>query len=255
MAVARIAERHLSASARKAVEDLLRGDPDPKSNTFVTASAWADDAKSDQDAHWHYINYHFRTDGKSTDNKPLPENVVWAIERFSRELGDTSLPRERRRTALKYLIHFVGDVHQPLHAVARDTDQFPKGDRGGNDFRLIGPPGLSPAPRTLHFLWDLGGGLFPPIARPLNADRQAQLDRIVDDIARLHPKDSNPLERDLDPKVWAQESLFHAQRSVYNLEEQAVPSPLYLAHCQALSAQRASLAGYRLARLLNRILR
>lgn len=254
MVVAAIAEKRLTPAAKAAVANLFQGDTSGKTNNFVTCSAWADDIKSQKDAHWHYINLHFRSDGRPTPNKPLEENVVWAIEKFAREVGDRTLPREQRRNALKYLVHFVGDVHQPLHAVARDTDEHPKGDRGGNEFKVVGR-GLDPEPRSLHFLWDIAGGLFPTIERPLTATGTSMLSKLAQDIENLFPERVFPGASELDPKQWAAESLALAQSSLYNLEPNAQPTKLYLAYCQSLSAERAAVAGYRLARILNRVLR
>ncbi len=132
MVVASIAYRNLTPKVRQRAEELLKFVADEKSNTFITASCWADDHKNNADREWHYIDLHFRADGTPTANrKPPTENVVWAIEKFSRVLADKRAKPEERGIALRYLLHFVGDIHQPLHCVARDTDLFPNGDRGG----------------------------------------------------------------------------------------------------------------------------
>lgn len=53
-------------------------------------------------------------------------------------------------TAMRFLIHYTGDVHQPLHATARVNTEFPAGDRGGNSFHLTSREGA----KNLHAVWD-----------------------------------------------------------------------------------------------------
>lgn len=56
---------------------------------------------------------------------------------------------------LRLLIHYIGDIHQPLHASSRYTIDYPKGDEGGNDFRIkVTHKGLGERPNNLHSLWD-----------------------------------------------------------------------------------------------------
>jgi hypothetical protein len=254
MVIASIAEDNLTPAARLQINALLSGDPDPRSNTFVTSSCWADDTKNKQSAPWHYHDIFFRTDGKEVLNEQEGESALTALDQFTKVLRDrTKTPGERLR-ALKFIVHIVGDLHQPLHCVARETDALPKGDRGGNDFKVISPKGWDPAPRNLHFLWDLGGGLFMPVPRPLTAEGDSQISLLKLEIKRLHPERSFPQARDLNPVNWLPEGMKLARELVYNLPENSVPSPVYLAHAQATSARQAALAGYRLAALLNSLL-
>jgi hypothetical protein len=51
---------------------------------------------------------------------------------------------------LRLLIHYIGDIHQPLHATSRFTSKYPEGDRGGNSFALTSSDGVT----QLHALWD-----------------------------------------------------------------------------------------------------
>lgn len=252
MTVAEVAYRHLTPRARSRVATLLEAAKlDEKCNEFRTASVWADDHKTDKDGPWHYINTYFRTDGKRPKGKPLEQNVVWAISKFKTELGDSSLPSERRGQALVWLLHFVGDIHQPMHAVAHESDALPKGDRGGNDTKLLPPPGLLPEPRNLHFLWDMGGGAFPEVVRPLNETGQRTLARLAD-LAEKAVKDRQAgQDREDDPAAWARESYELAIKYAYDLTPNAVPSSMYLERCRQLSLWRVGMAGMRLARLIN----
>jgi hypothetical protein len=252
MVTAAIAERELTPEVRAEVHRLVKIGGTPRTDSFWTASAWADDTRSQENATWHYINLFFREDGKPAQGKPEPENAVWAIERFSKVLADRTRPDEERADALRYLIHFVGDVHQPLHAVARESDKHPTGDRGGNDFLIVSPPGLGS--RNLHALWDAGAGLFPRVQRPLTAEGEATVRRIAMELVWRHPLRSLPSVEQMDPMAWAEEGLVLAKEVVYNLEEGTQPSPEYLEKARAVAGERAALAGYRLGELLNRLL-
>ena len=255
MVIAQIAQTRLQLSVSQECDRLLAIGCDEKTNTFVMCACWADDHKTKENGPWHYTNVHFRTDGKPTTMKPEAENVVWAIEKFSKLVADRKAPDAERADALRFLIHFVGDVHQPMHNTARDTDTFPTGDRGGNDFPLIGPPNLKPEPRNLHFLWDIGCGLFPSVKRPLSTDGSNQIKMIANRITSNFPVGSLAGVGDKNPAVWSAEGVLIAKEVCYNLEPGSVPTDRYLQKGMQISAERAALAGYRLASLLNRILR
>lgn len=252
MTVAEVAYRHLTPKARSRVQALLTAaDLDEKCNEFRTASVWADDHKTDADGPWHYINIYFRTDGRLPKGKPLDQNVVWAIKKFRAELGDTSLTAERRGKSLVWLLHFVGDIHQPMHAVAHESDALPKGDRGGNDTKLLPPPGMLPEPRNLHFLWDMGAGVFPEVVRPLNETGQRTISRLADLAEKAVEERQVGQDREDDPAVWARESYDLAIRYAYDLQPNTIPTSMYLERCRQLSLWRVGMAGLRLARLIN----
>lgn len=63
---------------------------------------------------------------------------------------------------LHFLIHYVGDIHQPLHGASMVSSRFPKGDKGGNDFKIKHKDG------DLHTLWDKAVDFMPNIRAPLN---------------------------------------------------------------------------------------
>lgn len=255
MVVADIASRVITPTANAKIQALLKVGGTDRTRDMLTAACWADDTKNRENGPWHYINYHFRTDGKATSLGPIPQNVVWAIQRFSATLKNPSAPELDRADALRYLLHFVGDIHNPLHCVARDSDAFPQGDRGGNDFAILPYPGMRPEPRNLHFLWDLGGGEFPNVERPLSREG---LDQIVESsqlALKLNPESQiRELIQVSDPNIWAREGLQLAKSKVYKLSENAVPPKAYIETVRKESLRQVALAGYRLGYLLNRLL-
>src|SRR5436305_3343582 len=138
-AIAILAERYAQPAAVAAAKALLAAHPiDPALNRFcgpfsgdpiVDAATWADDYRNvDQStAPWHFIDFPRATPDAAahyTTYCPRGQCIVHAIvQQYG--IARTSSSAEARATALRYLIHFIGDVHQPLHAIAN-------GDRGGN---------------------------------------------------------------------------------------------------------------------------
>jgi nuclease S1 len=147
--VAQLAERDLTPQARAQVDALLAGEPDP---TLGGIASWADALREhDPDlgrrsAKWHYVNI-----GESgcryqaTRDCPNGDCVVEAIVAQTAILADTTRPRAERVTALKFVVHFVGDAHQPMHAGYAH-------DKGGNTHQ-INHRGRG---TNLHAFWDSG---------------------------------------------------------------------------------------------------
>lgn len=138
--VGRIAENHLSAQARAAVRELMG----PES--LARAGTWADEIRSDRAwdhaAPWHYINID-DDETLETAERSSRGDVLSALERFEAVLRKPDAPRQDRVEALRFLVHFVADVHQPLHVGRRS-------DGGGNGVLVL----WFDEPTNLHTLWD-----------------------------------------------------------------------------------------------------
>jgi hypothetical protein len=162
--VGELAERHLDPRAEAEVQRLLAGEADP---TLAGVATWADRLR-DLDpprfkatSRWHYADMppgegcHY----VAARDCPDGECVIGAIERQRAILADRSQPIEARRDALKFIVHFVGDVHQPMHASNHD-------DLGGNKFQVSLRTDLQPEAyarksyvdgvmgTNLHSVWD-----------------------------------------------------------------------------------------------------
>ena len=228
-----IAFDRLTPGARQAVADLL-----DRGQTMSEASTWADTVRKDhpEAATWHYVNVpitEMKYDRKYEDPKG---GVVSKIGEFQRVLADKSLPRPQRQEALKFLIHFVQDMHQPVHVGHRD-------DRGGNNLQVQ----FFDKGSNLHRVWD--------------TDLIEHHKRAVPDYVRL-------LEARITPELatewtqgsvedWANESLAIAKRAYTQpggtgeLRSGAkLGEPYYQANLP-LAEQRIAQAGVRLASLLN----
>jgi len=118
----------------------------------------------DLSAQWHFVDTEFRENDldKACFNHPSlsglaskgpsPDCVVDKIDQFTRELGAPGTSRPERLAALRYLLHFVGDIHQPLHAITRVDPDTNVEDRGGNCVGILRATTTSPA--RLHSYWD-----------------------------------------------------------------------------------------------------
>jgi hypothetical protein len=259
MVIAAIAEQDLRAETRLEADRLLKIGATERAYDFITAGPWADDIRSEREESgpWHYTNIFFRQDGRRTNLKPLDENIVVAIERFTRVLQDKSRPDSERADALRYLIHFVGDAHQPLHTTARVTARSPEGDRGGNDFAILPPLSMAAEarpPRNLHALWDSGAGLFSNVDRPLTRDGRRLVWTQARTLVAALPRSEFRNVGEGRPAKWAEEGHQIARTVAYQTEEGAAPNAQYMRRAQDASARQVTLAGYRLADLLNRVL-
>jgi S1/P1 Nuclease len=239
-----IANARLTPEVRAEVTRLLAG------MSLAEASVWADNVRRDRPATgpWHYKDTFFRRDGKPVKGKPGEENAVWAIRKFTAILGDKTKSDAERGEALRWVLHFVGDIHQPLHAVSFESDALADGDAGGNRYKILAPTELKDMarpPENLHSLWDLGAGTFRPGTSP---DLLAQV------ISAALPAKKLKGSGDLNPDHWAKESFTAAKDVAYQTPDGAEPSAEYLANSRQTVVRRAALSGYRLAELLNRTL-
>ena len=256
MIVADIAWRNMSKKAQAEAKRLVEVDAPAKSPDFISAAVWADDTKTRENGPWHYIDLYFRADGKPTALKPDAENVVWGIAKFSKVLADHSATDADRGQALRYLLHFVGDIHQPLHCASRVTDAQPKGDAGGNRFMIENPTTLDGRrPKNLHFLWDSGCGGFAEVQHPLSEAGRAMIDAYAQAcVAVLSKSDKSAAHGTRDPMAWARNGQALAKSVVYATPESTEPSADYIAKGKLVCQRQVAIAGLRLADLLNRIL-
>ncbi len=139
---ARLAESRLTPEALAAVKALLE-----PGESLADAALWADEVRRQRpkSGPWHYINVPI-TEGR-VDRSFCPDAgcVLSAIEEMRTTLADREAPVEKRREALRFLVHFVQDAHQPVHVGDR-------GDRGGNDLQVQ----FFRKGSNLHRVWDSG---------------------------------------------------------------------------------------------------
>ena len=233
--VAELAQRHLSPAAEAQVERLLAAE---HTRRLADVATWADDIQDDpaQQALWkatrslHYINFADR----DCDYQPPRDCrngrcVVEGLAHYVAVLADRSQSDVARREALKFVVHFVGDVHQPLHAGYRP-------DKGGNTYQVQ----LQGKGSNLHRVWDSG------MLRTRGVDWQTYAQRLdARGMVALPPVAEAPFA------AWAEESC-RLSRDIY--PDGHTVGAAYVEAELPLAEQRLRQAGRRLAELLNRAL-
>jgi len=254
-----IAADRLTPVARQNVEWLLDG------QSLAEVSSWADSLTSDQQqtALWHYLNIPPDAAGydRDRDCPRQPDAAVgsrddrWrdcAVDRIAyweERLKDVSLDRADRATALKFIVHFIGDLHQPFHAlgVGRGGNDvlvrvFGEANCGGPSTSLRASDADNPRPCNLHAVWD------SRLIAHRNIDDRAYLTALQTLIAEQR-WGSQPAGT---PAQWAEQS--------WRLAREALASPdtnidegYYRRHLGVID-ERLALGGVRLAAVMNRAL-
>jgi hypothetical protein len=245
--VARIAWALMVPAARTEATSLLGGGQD----AFVASATWADDVRSSRPEtyNWHFVDIpvdRSRYDA-ARDCPPTEKGdcVIAEIARARAELADPKRSPALRAESLKFLVHFVGDIHQPLHAI----DDH---DRGGNDV-LVASLGDGPQGRAtnLHAVWDTG------VINLSTQTEAAHADALLAAL-KTHPADAHT-----DVVKWAEESHDIALRVAYHYpqfrpdgppKDAVVLGEAYLTVAASTMDERLMTAGARLAALLNAIL-
>jgi hypothetical protein len=140
-----IAYENLSGVARANVKILLA------TEDLAEAATWPDDMKSDPTdfwqktaSPWHYVTVREGDNYKGSD-APAEGDAMTALTRFTAALRDPKASPDDKRLALRFIVHIIGDLHQPLHAGGGN-------DRGGNDVKV----NWFGRPTNLHSVWDSG---------------------------------------------------------------------------------------------------
>ena len=237
--VGHLAAADLNPRARTEVARLLAGEAEP---TLAGIANWADDLRdtdgaaydperSKQTSRCHYINFP-RNQCQYAPPRDCPDGncVIAAINRNFLIVSDRKRPDAERREALKFLVHFVGDVHQPLHAGDRP-------DKGGNDFQVS----YKGKGTNLHSVWDSlilrERGLGPAL--------------YASTLLQRPPLPHDPTRSSQTPALdWALESCrIVANGPLYPSKH--VIDDAYLDAQRPLAEQRLRQAGSRLAAMLN----
>jgi hypothetical protein len=264
MMVAKIAFERLNPRAKAQAQMLLAIPINPagissKSKDFVNASHWADDLRPvpdfDSFKELHFIDMPFSTDGTALPELPTP-NIVTALEEQVNILR-TSTDKAAQAQALRFIIHFVGDIHQPLHCATKVDSAHPDGDRGGNLVRItiMGANGKTKQ-TNLHSYWDGGLGTFPPTGPNFAPPPLSKIPAAVAKAKAGNPASDPALKLD-DPtnyQAWADESFELAKTVTYKgIANGGTPTTAYNNKGIKTARKRVAWGGYRLAALLNSI--
>jgi hypothetical protein len=246
-----IAAARLTPPARQQVAWLLDG------QTLADVASWADTITSEQvqTSYWHYLNIPPEASGYDRD-RDCPRQpgaaagsrgdrwrdcVVDRIAYWEERLGNPKLDRADRATALKYVVHFIGDLHQPFHALGVG--------RGGNDVHVrvfgqvdCGNDPAKPSPCNLHSVWD-----SRLIARRNLDDRQ-----YVEALQKLIADKGFGSQPAGTPAQWAEQSFKLAKEALVRPDTN-IDEAYFRRHIGVID-DRLALGAVRLAADLNRIL-
>jgi hypothetical protein len=238
--VASLAQTRLTENARNGIRSLI-GDA-----SLASISNWADEVRPDRDEtyNWHFVDIpkdasgfsderdcflpNSRHKGSATDHHNC---VVDRIESFKKVLSDSNASRDDRIEALKFLVHFVGDVHQPMHAIGEAA--------GGNGVAVteFGSQQCGRHACNLHGAWDTGLIEHTGMGRDAYV---AHLEKLISD---------EHLTASGNPEDWANESHGDAQ-SAWVADGAQIDEVYYQKEIKVVD-RRLGLAGLRLAAIMN----
>lgn len=271
-----IAWEQMDDKTKTAVNELLRQHPDfgrwqartregdERLAAFLEAATWPDEIRRDprfysegveeptptqpgfpdmeRRQHWHYVD---RPLNSVRGRQRVAGELDRRLPELAKIVGNPTAPVSARAYALPWLIHLVGDAHQPLHAASR-LDVEGESDRGGNLLEIINPfaARASSSSSNLHRYWD---DLPAPVWL-----RQNRLEAE----ARLLSQTYLAGSRKNDPEQWIDESWQLARDHAYPPGDEAVPTLSVEFHetALAIARRRVTEAGHRLADLLHRLL-
>ncbi len=232
--ITQVAVDRLTPQAAKAVRELLfEGD------TLVGLASWADHEGHDavpNGAGWHYVNVSITSPRFEENRHARGDNVVTKIKHYRAVLADKKAPKRERQRALLFLVHFVEDIHQPLHVGDHD-------DRGGNltQVQFFGEG------TNLHRLWD------SDLIHRIGGNDRAWVDRLERQITPASAKKWS--EGGVD--AWADESLQEAKKAYRGpgretfLNSGAILGEDYVKFAEPILREQMARAAVRLADELN----
>jgi hypothetical protein len=218
---------------------------------FMLAARWADDIKGKDAYHdhfsWHFIDYVYAPQlGIIRGDTTIPTGVT-ILEAYeqNRQVLMSNQADSSKAIALCWLFHLTGDIHMPLHTTALVNQQFPKGDQGGNLFKI--KLMMSSQTSNLHSFWD---GML------LKDDDYPTVDSMAVSLLRMYSREQLPqLGKTPTIVAWSKESFQLAQDNVYRSNslppgtdaDATVLPPDYVATVKPIAQRQVALSGYRLS--------
>jgi hypothetical protein len=226
---------------------------------FIRAAGWPDDVRAEQfkdkyhNGTWHYVNFPVTPPNSLDINEPIGNGILLdQIVECKRVIQKQTSQRKRvnRAIMLAWLLHLVGDLHQPLHSIALVNNGYPDGDHGGNDFFIRTSASVRRS-QNLHSFWD---GLLG------NSPDVGDAARLASRLQNQFPKTDEMMQGDVND--WAKQSALLGLHNAYQFKGVAIrggkmPSsrapilPLgYQRASEQIAKKQVALAGYRLAAML-----
>jgi hypothetical protein len=226
--VAIIADAHLTEKSQEEIGKLL-----PPETTLADAAVWADEEgrRTTDFDRLHYVSIPDDSNGYDQKRDCKTRNcMVEALKWFTSVVAHTKAPINLRRIALRFVVHLVGDMHQPLHAGRRV-------DRNGTDITVS----YKGQTNTPHLFWDI--------------NLVEMVEGSTYEVAKVLSGSLSTEERTSwqsgSPETWTNESFKLSRSTAYNLGESTELSDDYVAIALPLVRRRLVQAGVRLSWLLN----
>lgn len=222
-------------------------------HSFVESAVWADDNKAigwSAFNGWHFVDTPVIAPDFTGETEIENMNATWAIHEMYKTLNHGK-PKFDSGLALsfawRYMIHLVGDIHQPLHASSLYSAKFPKGDRGGNSFKINYPDNKEI--KNLHALWDACVDQYGSIWAPASEKEWENIGMFAANLTAQFPRDKVAQRvSELDERKWATEMHQIAKDYVYDgIEPNTTPSKEYIARGRQMVNEQLAVGGYRLA--------
>ena len=212
--IVEIAEQHLTVQAKHEVEALMKLED---VRNLLAVAVWADETKTKSTATWHYVYLPRPAGCKYNKARDCPDgNCIVEVLKKQLEVYRTSPSPRLRLKALRYLVHLVSDIHQPLNAGFKD-------DQGGNRYQLS----VGGHNSNLHRVWDV------ELVNSSNSKNKSA-------VADMHFR----------PEAWAEESCRIAAGHAFYPAHELTAS--YVKLYRPIAEERLTVAGLRLAALLNK---
>jgi len=241
------------------ITSLLNAFSHGKIRTFTESATWSDDVKKFNLGildPWHYINIPVRLNGDPTPRIPRTkfdcleflQSAMKVLTTWKKEELDNINNTFEKSMMLRYLIHVVGDVHQPLHSINFFDDfLFPNGDFGGNLFLID----YSSQINNLHKFFDSGADSLPNnLERPLSIDSVNILNKMAISFIKEFPN----INQVVDFETWVVESYQISREFIYkNVTYKSQLTQKYKDASFFIVRQRIVQAGHRLAHLIEAI--
>jgi nuclease S1 len=241
--VAELAQRRLTPVAVQNIHKVLG-----KTASLSSYASWADDVREEnpQTHNEHFVNIplmaHQYVEGLHCFSTPRGDCVVKAIERSIVILRNDQLSAPQRRNALKYLIHYVADLHQPLHTVQE------LGGGNGLPVKFYNNPTQTSLKKTnLHAVWDEG------IIRAQYYSWGEYAEHL--DVSWIATKSNAEMARlSAGTHVdWVNEAHEYARLKAYPVEKDQILGKDYLEMAKPIVDRQLAVASLRLSKILNTI--
>lgn len=231
---------------------------------FVECAGWPDKIKvltMNQMNSWHFVDIPFIDPTFKTANPKIDSNnITMQLASIYKTLVANPSERVGRGKAilgksimLRFAVHFMGDIHQPLHCTSKFSSAHPNGDAGGNLVTVY----YQGKKTNLHSVWDAMFDGCPQLTSPLSASSWSTMTAVTQQLFQAYG-DSDPLADSLSFSTLAdflsisQDSFKYIENQVYNLTEGQALSDEYIDSGAQASLRRVHQGGLRLAAFIDK---